>query len=113
MPIFRSDKSKDFIRKQERAIAAGLLLTAELVATKVREETPVVTGRLRESIKSTGRIERKRGKFNIKVTTPVTYAPHVEFGTSKFTPRAMFRKGINENKDLFLQTFSGVVKSIL
>lgn len=113
MPVRRTDNTKKVLRNQRRAIIAGLLVTAELGATKIRDETPVLTGRLRESIKSDGRVEEQNGQFTIKISTPVKYAPPVEFGTSKMAPRAMFRKGINNNVKLLKQLFERTVKSRL
>lgn len=70
------------------ALDADLADAALLMETRIAELTPVVTGRLKGSI-----IMRKLGALKYEVATNVEYAAPVEFGTSKFAGRAMFRKG--------------------
>ena len=114
MGVKRTDNSKAFERKSKLAIISGLLITAELAATKVREKTPVRTGNLKSSIKSTGQVEQtKKDKYKISINASARYAPFVEFGTSKMSPRAMFRKTFSEDKTLLTETFKKVVKSNL
>ena len=111
MPIKRTDNSASILAKQKAAIILGLLSVSELMATKVQDETPVQTGYLKAHIKSTGKIEYAgKNKLRTKITTPVNYAPHVEFGTKKMAPRAMFRKGIGNNTKLFTDTFAAIVR---
>lgn len=58
---------------------------------RIKKHTPVVTGRLRSSMKA------KKFKFlEHGVITNVKYAPYVEYGTKRFAGRKMMRKGINE-----------------
>jgi hypothetical protein len=62
-----------------------------LTETAIRKRTPVRTGTLKGSI--TG---RPTGWAKGEVATNIEYAEFVEYGTSKFSARAMFRKGAND-----------------
>lgn len=70
------------------ALDKDLKKITAMTETAVKKKTPVVTGRLKNSITA-----RRLGFLNYEVKTAVRYAPYVEFGTSKSSPRAMFRKG--------------------
>lgn len=71
-----------------KAFDADLSDIALLTETEIAEATPVVTGHLKGNIAM-----RKLGFLDYEVATAVEYAPYVEYGTSRFAPRAMFRRG--------------------
>jgi HK97 gp10 family phage protein len=73
-------------------IRTGILPSLE---TAVKQNTPVLTGRLKASIEA-----RKLGVLEGEVKTNVEYSQFVEFGTTKMSPRAMFRKGANAVEQL-------------
>jgi HK97 gp10 family phage protein len=75
-------------------------LTAE-IETAIRNRTPVRTGNLKAHIDG-----RKTGYAKGEVATNVEYAEHVEYGTSRMSPRAMFRKGASDVEKKGLAIFN-------
>ena len=59
--------------------------------SEIKTRTPVDTGRLRASMTA-----RQTGRLEHEVATNIVYAPFIEFGTSRISPRAMMRKGASE-----------------
>lgn len=111
MSVKRTDNTKSFLAAQRVAIASAILAVAELGATFIQDATPVQTGNLKANIKSLGRVEYAgKNKLRTRITTPVDYAPHVEFGTKFMAPRAMFRKGIGNNIEVLKNTFEAIAK---
>lgn len=78
-----------------------------LLETEVKRDTPVLTGNLQSSI-----IGKKTGFMQAEVGTNVKYARYVEYGTSRFQPRAMFRKGVVSFKALAQQFLEQKIKDI-
>lgn len=66
---------------------------ALLTETAIKNRTPVVTGRLKASM-----VARKEDFLKYEVATNVEYAPYVEYGTSRFSGRAMMRRGAADIK---------------
>lgn len=89
-----------------REMARFMAMEAELVKDRVKNKTPVDTGRLRNSWSSTV------SGTTAEIFTPVEYAPYVEFGHrvkihGKFTGtvvpgRFMLRDGVQESADNFV-----------
>ena len=73
----RKLRNPEFVRGPVRRF---LTRSAIMLEGKVKEKTPVDTGRLRSSI--THKVE----PFRALVGTNVSYAPHVEFGTRPHWP---------------------------
>lgn len=96
---------------QERKIAefidTEMTPLAGLLETEVKRDTPVLTGNLRSSI-----IGKKTGFMQAEVGTNVNYARHVEYGTARFEPRAMFRKGIESFKSKAQEYLSNKIKAL-
>lgn len=78
----------------------------DLFVTEVARLTPVVTGNLASSITAV-----HTGFLNGEVSTINEYAGYVEFGTSRFPPRAMFRKGAVLFKDKGLAMLAEKLKN--
>ena len=74
--------------------------TAEL-ETAIRNRTPVRTGNLKAHIDG-----RMVGFAKGEVATNVEYAEYVEYGTSRMSPRAMFRRGANDVEKKGLKIFN-------
>ena len=97
---------KRMAAKCPREIARFMASEAELVKGRVKNKTPVDTGRLRNSWTSTV------SGATAEIFTPVEYAPYVEFGHrvkihGKFTGnvvpgRYMLRDGVQESADNFV-----------
>jgi len=97
MPIVKVNNISQFLTAIEKGIVQGLLEGAELLATNVGKETPVLTGRLRASIEPIGKVTKKGKQFSSGVESNVEYAQFIEFGTVKMKARGMFRKGADKS----------------
>lgn len=84
------------LRAMESAVKGGTqqaLLTAVMpTVNRAKELAPYRTGTLRRSIGS----EPGPGKFEVTIGTDVEYAPYLEFGTSRMSPRPYLRPAIEE-----------------
>ena len=110
MPVTKfTNNTEDVSKAIARDSIRGMLLGAELLATNIKKETPVKTGRLRASIQPVGRVERSGGKFVTAVASDVEYGPYIEFGTETIEPRAMFRKGGDKSVKSVERVISGVL----
>lgn len=85
---FTYTKKRDVVNELEKAFEADIQYVITQAETAIKTFTPVQTGHLKGSVEG-----KKTGRFTGEVKTNVSYAPHVEFGTTRMTPRAMFRKG--------------------
>lgn len=108
MPIIKNTfYGNEFLDSLEKSLVKNVLHSADLLANDIKEETPVLTGRLKSSINPVGRIERKisgKGIGSIKtaVATDVEYGPAVEFGRPdqpNREPRLMFTLGAEKSFD--------------
>lgn len=84
------------LRSIDKAIngaAQQALLTAVMpTVNRAKELAPYRTGTLRRSIAS----EPGPGKMEVTIGTDVEYAPYLEFGTSRMSPRPYLRPAIEE-----------------
>jgi len=96
-----------------KGIDQGLTKSAMYLRDQVKPITPVDTGRLKKSMK----YERVEATM-VRVTADPQrfiddrepyYAWYVEFGTVKMAPRAMIRRGFDENVD---EVYNRFVKEI-
>jgi HK97 gp10 family phage protein len=63
----------------------------------VQANTPVKSGNLQDSFAQDSYVETDAGGLDRAVIgSNVSYAPYVEYGTSKMAPRAMLRTGMSE-----------------
>jgi len=92
--FYKFIKNSDKIEKKViEAFDKDLRDISLLTETAIKNRTPVVTGRLESSMTS-----RKKEKLDYEVATDVNYALYVEFGTSRFSGRAMMRRGAEDVK---------------
>lgn len=56
--------------------------SVEAIQGRVQENTPVVTGALKESVLTTPVVQDARGNYTANVESELEYAPYVEYGTS-------------------------------
>ena len=74
--------------KVTKALDKDIKSITALTETAIKNETPVLTGRLKASMTA-----RRPSFLKGEVATAVKYAMPVEFGTSRTSPRSMMRKG--------------------
>ena len=88
----------DVARKEakQEALHAGSVL----VQGQATLNTPVDTGNLRSSI------DFEVGSEDAVIFTPVEYAPHVEYGTSKMAAQPFLRPALDNNKSNIIKVFS-------
>ena len=79
------DEVKKHARKQ-------LKIAGELVVSHCKEECPVDTGKLRDSITS-----KLVGDDSVQIGSNVEYAAYVELGTFRKGPRPFLRDGLNNS----------------
>ena len=72
----KSDKSKEAIEAMQRQLQNGLLACGTIAEGYAKEECPVDTGRLRNSI--TNSVQVSEGEAAVYIGTNVEYAPQVE-----------------------------------
>jgi HK97 gp10 family phage protein len=92
-----------FLEKLNATLLYKMTQSTELVESNIKQECPVITGTLRDSIIKSMEVMGTKIKGIIKATAP--YAWWVEFGTVKSAPRAFMRRGlalsISGIKDIF------------
>jgi len=91
------------LRVTEKSMEAFVLIV-EGAAVKM---APVDTGRLRSSIHS--KVDSEKKIIIGEVATPVEYAEHIEFGTSKTEPQPFLRPAVLKN----LRKFNKILKKYL
>ena len=94
------------MKKGKRNVLTAIGATAETYAKK---ETPVDTGRLRNSISYTVDGE------SAYIGTNVEYAPYLELGTKKITAHHYLKRAVTEHKDeykkLTVQAIQSAIKN--
>ena len=82
MKVDYKDNSQQILSALEKGIKNGLEAIGLTAETYAKKETPVDTGRLRNSI--THIVDES--ELSVTVGTNVEYAPYVELGTGKYYP---------------------------
>ncbi len=80
------NKKIDISKVTEEQITIAIEGLAMLFEGEAKKRTPVLTGRLKNSI-----VGKRTGRLEGQVSTNVKYAEFVEFGTAKMQPRSMIR----------------------
>jgi hypothetical protein len=90
-----------------RAIRDALAVSAFKGLARVRSDTPVDTGRLKDGFEATGVFSSQ----SVQITNPVPYFRWVENGTRRMRPRRMLAKNIpwivKETKKNIARSLSG------
>lgn len=102
MSVQYTNKFEETYKKIGEGIALGLNLSAEMLSTNIRKETPVLFGHLKASIVPDGVVKRSGREYSTAVSSEIEYAIHVEYGTSSQSASAMFRKGADNSKGIIL-----------
>lgn len=101
MGLLKFIRKFDPSEKIQEALDQDLGDITLLMETEIAEATPVVTGRLKGSMVGRRNPQSKTNlpvgnglnALEFEVATNVEYAPFVEYGTSRFSGRAMMRRG--------------------
>lgn len=106
MAVFYENNFDDALKAISEGVVDGMKDAAELLATNIGKNTPVLTGNLRSQISPSGSVRRSGSSYVTEVETQVEYAPYVEYGTSRMKARGMFRKGADESAQSILSLLS-------
>ncbi|MGL4248754.1 MAG: HK97-gp10 family putative phage morphogenesis protein [Lactococcus garvieae] len=96
--------SRDFPNEKRQMLEQ----MGELVITNIKQETPVVTGQLRQ--------ENKKIVLNdnaVTVYNNTEYARHVEFGTGRFEGRYYMKNGIENSKEEIQALLEDTVRRVM
>lgn len=93
MSVTRIDNTEQLKRQIFDGLEKGLLLSAELLTTKISDFTPVLTGLLKSQNRPIESVEKTNDGMKTKVINKTEYAINVEFGTASQRARGMFRQG--------------------
>ncbi len=103
-------KNVDAIEGMSEAVnKASLILIAEVkesISGHRTEKTSVKTGRFLNTVSIS-----KLGKNGAKIFSPLSYAIHLEEGTSKFTGRHHFRNSADRKRAEIKEKFGLIIKS--
>ena len=98
-----TDNSDEVLRAMESAKKTALEAIGLVAETYAKKETPVDTGRLRNSITHTVKSDAAY------IGTNVEYAPFVEFGSSRNRAHHMLKKAATEHTD----EYKGLIRRAL
>ena len=101
------DYSKEVLSAMEKGIKNGLEAIGLTAETYAKQETPVCTGRLRNSISHTVDSEAAYIGSNVE------YAPYVELGTSRAKAHHMLQKAATEHSAEYKRLAEDAVKSAI
>ena len=107
MKVDYKDYSKEVLAAMEKGKRNALTAIGSTAETYAKQETPVDTGRLRNSISHTVDGEAAY------IGTNVEYAPYVELGTSRAKAHHMLQKAATEHTDEYKRLAEDAVKSAI
>jgi HK97 gp10 family phage protein len=84
---------ESFLTKLDQTVLVGLDELGQQIEDDAKGYCPVVTGKLRDSIKHTVNPE----EYSVKIEATAPYAYYVEAGTVKMAPRAYMRQAFYIN----------------
>lgn len=93
------DNTKGVLSEVDRLIKAKLSIAALMVERTAKQTCPVRTGTLKRSI--THKVEKR----SAAIGSNVEYAPFLELGTSKMSPRPFLRPALEANRNKIEQLF--------
>jgi HK97 gp10 family phage protein len=109
----------EYLNKMDNHVADKLELASVVVESQAKNNTPVDTGRLRDSIAH----QVNKDEHTAIIGTPVEYAPYVEFGTGKQAedgkgnqniagqkPQSFLRSALKEKEEAVRQILSEPMK---
>ena len=84
---------KEFLTKLDKDVNDKLTLAGELVTSAAKQNAPVKTGHLRNSIS----YDVDKQNKSVTIGTNVNYAPYVELGTRHIKASFFLTKALKEN----------------
>ncbi len=93
------DNSNEILLELKKVSLAGLEAMGMQAESFTKQNTPVDTGRLRNSISH----KVAPSEMSVYIGTPVEYAPFVELGTSRQKAQPYLRPAIMENRAVYEQ----------
>lgn len=94
----------------EKQLDTAISKSISLISRNAKLKTPVRTGNLVKGYRT------KYGKLEGVLANIVRYAPHVEYGTRRFSGRFYLKKGVEQSmggiKDFFSRALKNVVVKI-
>ena len=82
-----------------------LAISGRRIERNAKIKCPVDTGRLRTSITS----EFNRNQLSAIIGTNVKYAPHVEFGTKKWSGKPFLRPAFEDELETFYKNVTAII----
>ena len=107
MKVDYKDNSKQVLSALEKGKHNALTAIGSSAETYAKQETPVCTGRLRNSISHTVDGEAAY------IGTNVEYAPYLELGTKKITAHHYLKRAVTEHKDEYKNLTVQAVQSAI
>ena len=107
MEVDYKDNSKEVLSALEKGKRNALTAIGSTAETYAKQETPVDTGRLRNSISHTVDGEAAY------IGTNVEYAPYVELGTSRAKAHHMLQKAATEHSAEYKQLAEDAIQSAI
>ena len=107
MKVDYKDNSQQILSAMEKGIKNGLEAIGLTAETYAKKETPVCTGRLRNSISHTVDGEA------VYIGSNVEYAPYVELGTSRAKAHHMLQKAATEHSAEYKRLAEDVIQSAI
>ena len=107
MKVDYKDNSQRILTAMEKGIKNGLEAIGLTAETYAKQETPVDTGRLRNSISHAVDGEA------VYIGSNVEYAPYVELGTSRAKAHHMLQKAATEHSAEYKRLAEDAVKSAI
>ena len=101
------DNSDLIVDALEKAINNGLTAIGMTAEGHAKRQTPVDTGRLRNSITHAVKAEEKA----VYIGTNVEYAPFVELGTVKMRERPFLKPAATEHTEEYQRIMAASIKS--
>lgn len=105
MSVKFTDNSKDILSAFEKAVLSGLEAVGMTAEGYAKKDTPVDTGRLRNSIAN----EVVDSEKAVYIGTNVEYAPYVELGTSKMPARPFIKPAATKHGEEYRELIMNVV----
>lgn len=107
MKVDYKDNSQQVLSAMEKGIKNGLEAIGLTAETYAKKETPVCTGRLRNSI------SHEIDKEAVYIGSNVEYAPYVELGTSRAKAHHMLQKAATEHSAEYKRLAEDAIQSAI